>query len=97
MPVVQRVIEDFPEDEIVRYRWPLHRATTLWTRAETLLQPVFRRTMKPVRRQAESEVLFQGEDFAITDADVKRAVEEGRRRVGEAWASMLDNEPVEGE
>jgi hypothetical protein len=41
-------------------------------------------------QQAEEEaVLFEGEDFTITEMDVEHAIEQGRERVGDAFAELL--------
>ena len=47
--------------------------------------------MHPVTRQEDDddEVLFQGDDFQITQEDVDKANEEGRKRMGEEFHQLL--------
>ncbi|NIV32861.1 MAG: hypothetical protein GWN58_26465, partial [Anaerolineae bacterium] len=50
----------------------------------------------PVLRQDDSEILYQDPDgeFTITRADAKKAIDEGRRRVGPEFAALLEAETM---
>ncbi len=62
-------------EPIVRYEWPSQRETVLWQRGEEALQ----RHSFPVAQVVD--VLFEGDDFTITQADVAEAI-------GDASADM---------
>lgn len=92
---VQRAIVAFPNDPIVRYQWPSGRTQVVWERAQQALTRQLWQVVKPPRltqRQEEEpdEVLYEGEDFTITEGDVARAIDEGRRRVGDEFAELLN-------
>jgi hypothetical protein len=42
-----------------------------------------------IQRAGEETVLFEGEDFTITEMDVEQAIEQGRERVGDLFAELL--------
>lgn len=86
LPQVQRALELFPREEIVRATWDPRRGMT-W---RTLWQPRERPRLYPVVKRDQGEVLYESEDLTITGADVERAIDEGRRRVGEEFGQMLD-------
>jgi len=88
-PYVQRAVERFPHEPILRYFWPEGRAVTLWEQGGDATG----RRVWPVSRQ-DSEVLYQGDDFAITMEDVDRAVAAGRRRLGPEFAALLEAEEL---
>lgn len=94
MPVVWRAIEAFPEEPIFRYAWPAGKAESLWPQAKTLLAPVQVRAF-PLRTRADDTVLFEDGEVVITEGDVTKAIEEGKRRLGAEYGSLLDNTPVE--
>ena len=54
-------------------------------------KPVPRALPRPaaVQRAKEEAVLFEGEDFTITEVDVEQAIEQSRERVGDAFAELL--------
>jgi hypothetical protein len=83
-PRVQRAMELFPRESIIKATWTPHglRWRTLW-------QPRERPRLHVVRRE-EGAALYQDDDVTITEADVERAIDEGRRRVGEEFAALLD-------
>ena len=95
---VRRAAELFPREPIVRYRWSpfsAGRTTVLWEHGE---DAVARRSWQVlqsqqrgllVQRADEGDVLYEGEDFTITDADVEAAVVEGSERVDEEFAELL--------
>lgn len=94
---VRRAAALYPHEPIVRYSWPQHRTTVLWERGDEILRrrvwqvvsEVPRALPAPVQRQDEGEILFEGDDFTITQADVEQAIEDGRRRVGDEFAELL--------
>ena len=90
---VIRAAQLFPTEPIIRYHWPSGREVVLWDRASDVL----RRQVWPVAvsRQTDDEgaVLFAEGDVTITEADVERAIEEGRQRVGPEFAQLLEAEP----
>lgn len=83
-PYVQRAIARYPYEAIIRYHWPSGREQVLWERGDEALK----RAVWPVTRQ--DDVLFQGDDVTITDADVTRAIQMGRERVGDEFGALLD-------
>ena len=91
---VRRAVESFPDEPIIRYHWKAGKATetVLWERGDDAL----RRRVWAVQRQDDSEVLYKDPDgeFTITEQDVDRAIEEGRRRVGPEFAELLEAEPM---
>lgn len=92
-PYVQRAVERFPSEPVVRYFWPEGRTVTLWERGGDALG----RRVWAVLRQADdddSEVLWEGDDFTITMEDVDRAVVAGRRRLGPEFAALLEAEEL---
>lgn len=96
---VQRAIEAFPGEPIVRYSWKPGRpgqVRVLWQPGDRRLWPgvVARRV---VERQDEGAVLYEDPDgeFAITEGDVERAIAEGGRRVGPEFAELLNAQPME--
>lgn len=91
---VLRAAVQYPDEPIVRVEWPTGRQMLLFARGQELLGA--RVWARPVRR-ADDEVLYEGEDFTITDADVTRAIEDGRRRVGDEFAELLDAQPLSDE
>lgn len=94
MPVVWRAIEAFPDEPIFRYAWPAGKAEALWPQAKTLLAPLQVRAF-PLRTRADDTVLFEDGEVVITEGDVTKAIEEGKRRLGVDYGSLLDNTPVE--
>ena len=90
---VIRAAQLFPTEPIIRYHWPSGREVVLWDRASDVL----RRQVWPVAvsRQTDNEgaALFAEGDVTITEADVERAIEEGRQRVGDEFAQLLEAEP----
>jgi len=89
-PRIHRAAELFPHEQVVRYHYPQRRVQVLWESGENLLQR--RSHAVPsyvVQRQAETEALYEGEDFDITEADVNRAVATANRQTPE-FAQLLD-------
>jgi hypothetical protein len=88
---IRRAIAQFPYEPIVRVSWP-------GKRMQVLYDPLRRkRTFDKGKRRADAQpVLFQGSDFSITQADVDKAVEEARQRVGDEYASLLVAPTYEG-
>ena len=80
----------------MRYRWRngVGLTTTLWPSGSEAL----RRRVWPVARQDDSEVLYKGDDFTITQADVDKAMADGRRRglaIIDLCEASLDEEATE--
>lgn len=99
-PFIWRTLETFPDEPVLRYHWKVSGSKTevLWQRAGDLLEPMTQRAAKPVarvKRQGADTVLFEDGEVVITEEDVDKAIEEGRRRLGAEYGSLLDNEPVE--
>lgn len=93
-PHIWRTISAFPKEPLVEYSWPRNRIKTLWSSGADLLH---RRShpVRKIKRQAdESEVLYKSGDIVITEDIVKGAIETGKKRVGDEFASLLDNEPI---
>lgn len=67
---ILRCIERFPQDDIVRYHWPMNDTVILWRQAETLLERQTYPAAKP------SNVLYQSGDVKITTEDVQTALDE---------------------
>ena len=90
---VIRAALEFPAEPIIRYHWPSGREAVLWERGADAL----RRQTWPVAvvRQAGNEgaVLFAEGDVVITEGDVERAIEEGRQRVDDTFAALLEAKP----
>jgi hypothetical protein len=73
-------------ETIVRYRWPERTEHTLW-------QP--RKVWRGHRvTRAADDVLYSGGDVTITKGDVDKAIAEGRKRLGEDYAALLEAKPV---
>ncbi len=87
LPRVQRAMTIFPDEDIVRYTWnPFTgaRQVVLWRpRNRPRLYAV-----ATVRR--EDGVLYDEDGVRITESDVERAIDEGRRRVGEEYGQLLN-------
>ena len=106
-PQVQRSILRYPNEPIVRYRWPQNRIETLWERGVEAIPRSWqvegqakgkKERQKAVRRAEGDDILFEEGEVVITEDDVTRAIQTGRERMGEDYASLLDNEPIlEGE
>ncbi len=96
LPYIWRTIEAFPEEPIFRYLWPLAKAEVLWPVARDLLKPMTLRSASPVKRAQEDKVLFEDGEVIITEGDVDKAIEEGKRRLGPVYGSLLDNKPTDG-
>lgn len=94
---VLRAARAFPAEPIVRHHWPSGREVVLWQRgADALRRHSW--LVSSVARQAEADegaVLYASEDgeVVITEADVRRAIEEARLRVGPEFAALLEAEP----
>lgn len=93
LPYIYRVIETFPDDAIVRYGWPKDKVSILWERAGTLTDT---RVWRMVKRQDEGATLYDEDGIIITEGDVNRAIDEGRKRVSDEFGQLLDAEVVEG-
>jgi len=89
-PRIMAAAVEFPDQEIVRYQQPARKLEILWESGADLLQ---RRSYAVpayvVQRQANDEVLYEGEDFDITDADVTRSIATAARQTPE-FAQLLD-------
>lgn len=103
-PAVQRAVHEYADEPIVRYRWPDQRVEVLWERGADAIPRTWRVMGKEGKRQkangqrvisrAEDGVFFEDGDVLITEADVTRAIRVGRERMGDAYASLLDNDPI---
>lgn len=100
---VRRAAEIFPEDPVVRYSWPTGRMETLWARAGMILEadravfPVKRTARRQtVQRADDGEVLYDQDGVKITEGDVTRAVDQGRKRLGTEFGEILSAEVDDG-
>lgn len=94
-----KAIEAYPEEPIIRYRYPKDRIEILWERADDLLhRQIFikARAGDTYKGVNPAEVLFENKSVTITQQDVISAIDNGRKRVGDEFGSVLDNEPSEG-
>ncbi len=100
-PYVQRAIERYPDEPIVRYTWPTGVERVLWERGDGALKPrVWRGGALrggTIARQDESEILYESPDgdVVITAADVDRAVADWDRTMPDDAAGLLEAEGVE--
>ena len=92
-PSVWRAIERYPDEPLVRYRFPQGKLDVLAERMDNLIHPRVWR-MPLLSRKADENVLYKSGDVVITEDEVTRVIEEGRRRVGSEFAQLLDNEPL---
>ena len=56
---------------------------------------VFSHRVFPVITLRQEEALYEDDDFTITEADVTRAIKNGKKRVGAEFGAILMAEPVE--
>lgn len=96
-PHIMRAIEQFPNEPIVRYHFKrgVERMEVIWESGHEAR----RRTVYPgggvdVARAAD-DVLFEGHDVIITQADVDKAVRDGKKRVGAEFEELLTAPSVE--
>lgn len=84
LPAVQRSMALWPDEPVVRFAWPSGRQRVIWQRRG---KPRF----YPAVRRQEDGVLWEDPDgqFTITEADVQQAIEQGRRMLGDEYASLL--------
>lgn len=94
---IRRAIQRFPDEPIVTYHWPSGQVKTWWRRGADALARVRGYSLPPraVRRQNDEGVLYTGEDFTITEADVDTAIAQARERVGHEFAELLEAEEVD--
>lgn len=105
---VRRAIARFADEPLVRVEWPSGRMTTLWRRGDEAMRrgwrvekPIAREEMRAalpaVRREDGEGVLFEGEDFSVTEADVDAAIRTARARVGDELGDLLEARPLTDE
>lgn len=91
-PRVQRAISMYsrldPSMPIVSLHWPTNRTTTLWESAGEAARP----TVFPVGEKHRA-ILYEGDDFTITDEDVDAAISSATD-VDELFGELLVNEPL---
>ena len=92
-PYIVRTIATFPQEPIVRYRWPENRTVILASSGSDLV----RRQSYPVVKVRQGEILFESEDVVITEEDVDQAIEEGIARTGEIFGELLTADLYEEE
>jgi hypothetical protein len=94
---IRRAIQRFPDEPVITYYWPTGRVRTWWRRGADALARVRGYSLPPraVRRQDDEDVLYTGEDFTITEADVDAAIAQARARVGDEFAELLEAEEVD--
>lgn len=80
---VQRAMQRFPSEPIVRYSWPSGKLRTIW-------KPRVTPRFHMVTRADDSGVLYDKNGVKITEEDVDKAVSEARRRVGAEFAQILE-------
>lgn len=100
-PRIQRAIELFPSEPIVRYEYPAGRMRVIWRRGDLAM----RRSAWPgaqVRRQepdggqtAADGVLYSDALVTITEGDVDASIATGAARVGGALREFLEAPTVE--
>lgn len=78
---VQRARVRFPNEEIMRYRWPSGRMDTLYCPGHIRMFPGVRR--------ADDEVLYASEGVVITEADVAAAIDQAARSLGPEIRDLL--------
>lgn len=103
-PAVQRAVMAYADEPIVRYRWPDNRVEVLWERGADAIPRTWRvmgkrkseraKERKNERISRADDVLFEDGDVLITEADVQRAIRVGGERMGDAYLSLMDNEPI---
>lgn len=81
----------FPREPIVQVAWPSHRERTLWTPRSTP------RYWQIMRADDEAEPVYESGAVVITEQDIEDAINEGRRRVGDEFAQLLDAKPLTDE
>lgn len=99
---VQRAIQKFPQEPIIRRHWPSGRTQVLWrsgadVHARSLFpMPDLREPARAIRRPRvrRQAALYEGEDFEITAADVEAAIAEGGERLGAEFEGLLRAEPA---
>jgi hypothetical protein len=97
LPSVWKAAEAFPDEPIVRYRYPDHKIRILWDRADELFRPrMYSVRLKPKKRQKDEVVYFEEDDVKITATDVARAIDNARKRVGDDYANLLVAKQGEG-
>lgn len=92
-PAIQRALADKPGEPIYSYTWPLNTMRQIWPLPPKRRAAALRR--RAVQRQDESAVLYDGDDFTITEQDVDGAIAAARKRVGDEFADLLIAEPGE--
>lgn len=80
---VQRAMATWPNEPIIRYQWPTGRVETLW-------QPRNTPRFHVVKHRSTEGVLYDKNGITITEADVDKAIADGKRRVGAEFAQLLD-------
>lgn len=94
LPVL-RAAETFPDEPVSRYSWPSCRMVNLWDSGSDLIRPrLFPSIRRMTSRQAGQRILYNEGGVLITDQMVTDAIEIGRKRVGEEFASLTDNKPI---
>ena len=89
---VQRALQCYPTEQIVRVQWPGRRLHVIYTPGEGWGRRRWRTFARPaMRREApeDSGVLYQDEEVTITEEDVLRAVRKGGERVGAEFVALL--------
>ena len=94
---VQRAIARFPDEPIVRYEWPRGRMTMLWRRGDEAVARRRRAVSPPPLVQRQDDVLYQGDDFTVTENDVEQAIRAARERVGDEFGDLLEARPLTDE
>lgn len=90
---ITRAAELFPHEPIVRYTWPSNRFIRIWDNGRDVLKRSLWHVALPVQRAT----LYDEAEVEITDEDVDTAVAQARRRVGDEYADMLENTPIDDE
>lgn len=92
-PQIQRLLQEKPSEPVYSYSWPQDNIRQIWPRPHNGRRSPRRR----IARQDESEVLYDGDDFTITEQDVDTAISEARKRVDDEFADILVAETDTGE
>jgi hypothetical protein len=79
-PSVQRAIHRYPDEPIVRYRWPTNDTYVIWERGRDAMK---RRSYPSAKYRQEETILYDRDGVTITEEDVQRAITNAGKRTGD--------------
>jgi len=97
-PNILRACEQFSQEPIIRLSWHWRRgyqAKTLWQSGTQALTPPAYYSIPARKTIKREQVLYEGDDFTITDEDVDRAMRKWDQRVDPEYQGLLDAERVD--